>query len=241
MTVAVMQPYLFPYVGYFQLLYSADRFVMLDDVNFIKQGWINRNRIRVSGTEHMFTLPLSGAGSFVPINAIELGEGYRIWRGKFLRTLDQSYKRAQYHDEVLGVVERALINDATSLVEVLRAGVSEVMGHIGFNRHIVPSSSVYFNRDLAGQDRVIDICLREGGDRYINAIGGKDLYSASAFRERGIELRFIRNTRESYTGLGAEIPMGLSILDALMHLSSTELLGMMTEYELVAPDKATTT
>ena len=70
MKLAIMQPYLFPYLGYFQLIAAVDKFVFYDDVNFIKNGWINRNRLLISGKVNYITIPLSGASSFLKINQV---------------------------------------------------------------------------------------------------------------------------------------------------------------------------
>src|SRR5687768_13108726 len=104
MKLAIMQPYLFPYIGYFQLMHAADKFVVYDDVNYIKGGWVNRNRILVNGKPHMFTLPLKNAGSNIKINEIEVSGGELMkWREKFLRTLQQAYAKAPFKNDVIAL------------------------------------------------------------------------------------------------------------------------------------------
>ena len=205
LTLGVMQPYLFPYMGYFQLIAAVDRFVVYDDVNYIKQGWVNRNRILVNGAPHLFTLPLSGAGSFTTMNTIALDpQRYGAWREKFLRTVAQAYVRAPFLRPVQ---------------ELLRT-------------ELVPTSSMYGNQDLSGQARILDICAREGAGRYLNAIGGKELYDGAAFAERGITLSFLRSRLPEYRqGKGSFVP-GLSILDAMLFVPPDELHGMMTAFDL---------
>jgi len=233
LTLGVMQPYLFPYLGYFQLIAAVDRFVVYDDVSFMKQGWVNRNRILVNGAPHMFTLPLSDAGSFTAINAIGTDpRRYDAWSVKFLRTVSQAYSRAPNLRPVQDMLERVLHGPHERLVDLLVNGIREVMAYIGSRTELVPSSSVHANLHLSGQARILDICGREGADRYVNAIGGKELYNAAAFAERGIMLSFLRSRLPPYQqGRHAWVP-GLSILDILLYVPQEELPGMMNAYDL---------
>jgi len=92
-----MQPYVFPYIGYFQLIELADVFVFYDDVNFIKQGWINRNNVLANNKSLLFTIPLNKISSFVKINEVIINENFfNKWQNKFLRTIEQSYKKAPF-------------------------------------------------------------------------------------------------------------------------------------------------
>ena len=232
LTLGVMQPYLFPYMGYFQLIAAADRFVVYDDVNYIKQGWVNRNRILVNGAPHTFTLPLSGAGSFSPINTIALDpQRYGVWCGKFLRTVAQAYVRAPYQRPVQELLERVLHGPHERLVDVLLNGIREVMAHIGLGAELVPTSAVYGNQHLSGQARILDICAREGAGRYLNAIGGRELYGTAAFAERGVALSFLRSRLPEYRHGKHPFVPGLSILDAMMFVPPDELRGMMNAYD----------
>lgn len=89
MKIAIMQPYIFPYIGYFQLINAVDKFIIYDDVNYIKQGWINRNKILLNNEDYLFTFPLKNASSYKKINEIELSENlYSKWKIKFFKTLE---------------------------------------------------------------------------------------------------------------------------------------------------------
>ena len=90
MKLAIMQPYLFPYIGYYQLINSVDKFIIYDDVNFIKQGWLNRNSILVNGKRNLFTVPLENQSSFTKINETLINQKfYPIWKKKFSRQLNK--------------------------------------------------------------------------------------------------------------------------------------------------------
>lgn len=233
MKLAIMQPYLFPYMGYFQLIAAADRFVLYDDVSYIKQGWINRNRVLVNKEPHVFTLPLVGAGSFVSINSIMLhAQGFITWRDKFLRTVGQAYSKAPHAQGVLLLLENVLADPHPRLVDLLAATIRSVTDYLGIRTEIVPTSSFYGNGHLSGQDRILDICIKERAVQYINAIGGKDLYATAAFDAHGVQLRFLRSRVPAYEQFGGTFQSGLSILDAMMFVPQEQLQLMMGEYDL---------
>lgn len=102
-----MQPYLFPYLGYFQLIQAVDKFILLDDVNFIKRGWVNRNRILVNGKDHLFSLPLQRASQFKKINDLKLAD-YPGWRNRFFKTLTHAYRQASQYEPVMKMLHQAL-------------------------------------------------------------------------------------------------------------------------------------
>lgn len=234
MTLAVMQPYLFPYLGYFQLIEEADRFVLYDDVTYIKQGWINRNRILVNGSAHLFTLPLRKASSFAPIDSIELDPlQFPAWREKFLRTLQQAYARAPQFTMAHALIANVLHTPAERLVDLLRTSIVSISEHMGIRTTIIPTARPYANQVLHGQARIIDICKQEKASRYVNAVGGTDLYSRTDFAQQGIELMFLRSRLPAYAQGTQEFVPGLSIIDALMRVSTDELHGMLHERDLV--------
>ena len=107
MKLAIMQPYIFPYIGYFQLIKAVDKFVLYDDVNFINRGWINRNRILVNGQDSMFTIPLKDASQNKLINEIDVNWDNN-WKGKFLKTIEQAYKKAPFYEKILPIIEKTI-------------------------------------------------------------------------------------------------------------------------------------
>ena len=231
--LAIMQPYLFPYIGYFQLLNAADRFVIYDDVNFMKQGWINRNNILISGRPHLFTLPIKSISSFTPINLVQVDDRlYGHWRTKFLRSLAQSYVRASNFAETHALVESVLAMDATHVGEIARSSITAVADYIGVDTIVIPSSTQYDNAHLRAQDRVLDICRKEGTEHYINAQGGRSLYDRETFSRNGLKLSFIQSKLSAYGQLTKEFVPGLSIIDVLMFNKPETIKSMLTEFEL---------
>lgn len=234
MKLAIMQPYFFPYMGYFQLVQSVDKFVFYDDVNYIKSGWINRNRYLQGGEARYFTVPTEGASSFVPINAVGVDSRNPAWRRKLPETLRQAYKGAPFLDAGLRLLEESLDASARGIAEIARRSVELTLDYLDVRREIVRSSGVYGNASLHGAERVVDICRREGADVYVNAPGGRSLYGASQFAPHGCALWFLVPSLPEYRqGTGPFVP-GLSILDAIMRCPPAQVAGMLRQHSLEA-------
>lgn len=232
MKLAIMQPYLFPYLGYFQLIHAADKFVFYDDVNFIKNGWINRNRLLLGGKPHYFTVPLSDASPFDAIDDIRFEAPGERWKRKMRATFEQAYAQAAHRDEGLKLLDAVLAADTESIADLARDSVLRVMEHVGLEREMVSTSRGYSNDDLRGPERVIDICRQEGATTYMNLPGGRALYDPAAFVAAGIDLRFIDSRFPPYKQGSRDFVPGLSILDAVMHCPTVEVRGMVDQYAL---------
>ena len=231
MRLAIMQPYFFPYLGYFQLLHAVDRFVYYDDVAFIKQGWINRNRMLVQGRPAFFTVPLEDASSFRPIRETRISPR-AVWRKKMLRSFQVSYGRAPFFASTFSMLQRVLEQDHEDIASLSRASVEAVCDHLDLQARRVPSAAAYGNEELTAADRLLDICRREGATTYVNVAGGRALYEADAFQQRGIALRFLSSRPFDYPQLGAPFVPWLSILDVLMFNPLEEARGAVGRYDL---------
>ena len=213
--IAVMQPYFLPYLGYWQLLAAVDRFVVLDDVNFRPRAWINRNRMLNSGRPHWFTIPLIAASQNRLICELELVQD-QLWRERMLRSFRQSYSKAPELRPTMAVLERVMACDKPSLSEFLLHSLQELLGHLLIETELVTTSRCYGNAGLRGEERLLDICRREGASHYLNAPGGRELYSASNFCNLGVSLEFLEPKLPAYSQGGSEPIPGLSIIDTLM-------------------------
>lgn len=236
MTLAIMQPYIFPYIGYFQLINAVDKFVIYDDVNFIKQGWINRNKILLNGKEHLFTVPLEGASSFKIIRETELNNKFfKIWEVKFLKSVEQSYKKAPNFAECYELIEGVFkgIECQTNIASLAAASILGVHNYLNLNTEFELSSTIYDNRYLSGQSRVIDICRKEMASEYINPLGGQNLYNHTVFEENGLRLKFIVPKLEAYEQFKLPFIKGLSIIDVLMFNSKERVRQMLNCYSLI--------
>ena len=230
MKIGIMQPYFFPYIGYWQLFSCVDQYVILDDVNYIRQGWINRNRILVTGKEKYINVYLQGASQNKRINEVLIGD-----RGKTIKNLDTiryAYGKAPYFREVYPLIE-SVISDESDNVAEYNGNILKVIGeYLGIDTSVHYSSELKKNSNLTGQDRIIEICKLLDGDIYINAIGGKKLYDRGAFAKQGIELRFLESELLIYPQFGNEFVPNLSIIDVLMFNSLNNIKEMLTRYKL---------
>ena len=230
-----MQPYLFPYIGYFQLVKLVDLFVLYDDVNFIKQGWINRNKILVSGKDYVFTMPLKEASSFKSIRDTQINSTLFIkWRGKFLRTIEQTYKKAPFFEAAFPLVETILNKDFTSISDYASESIIMISSYIELKTKFM-SSYLYYSdtKSFDREDRLIEIIRRNGSDIYINPIGGIELYTKDSFAQKGIQLKFIKSLPIEYKQFDNEFMPWLSIIDVLMFNSVDEVNKMLDQFELI--------
>lgn len=232
MRLAIMQPYFLPYVGYLQLMNVVDKFVLYDDVNYINKGWINRNRVLVNGQEYLFTIPLKDASQNKLINEIYLSDDPK-WRGKLLKTFEQAYKKAPFYLTAFAVTEKIINLEAEKVSDWIANSFGILAEYLDIQTEIVPSSSIYQNTHLKGQERILDICQREKANHYINPIGGTDLYDKSIFEKVGIQLNFIKSKPILYSQFKNEFVPWLSIIDLLMFNEMTAIQGFLNEYELI--------
>lgn len=232
MKLAVMQPYLFPYIGYYQLIHAADKFVVYDDVAFIKQGWINRNNMLLNKQPHLFFVPVKGISSFKKISETEVDYKFD-WAKKMLLTFEQTYKKAPQFQAVFPILETVLRLKKNTISELALDSLLEVSNYLGLKTVFEKTSAIYNNEELKAQGRVIDICLKEKATQYINPIGGQDLYSKNDFLAQGVQLNFIKTNPVTYKQFNNEFVPWLSIIDVLMFNSKEEVNVLLNQYELI--------
>ena len=232
--LAIMQPYIFPYIGYFQLINSVDRFVVYDDVTFIKQGWINRNNILLNGKPHMFTVPLKNASSFTLIRNIELNHNlYKSWKEKFLKSLIQSYKKAPNYEKVFELISGVLNTECNTISKLAANSIVSTCNYLNIPTEFVLTAAGYDNDGLKAKDRVIDICKREYACAYINPIGGMELYDKVDFEQNGLQLNFIKSMPLNYSQNTKEFVPWLSIIDIMMFNDKEQIGQFLNNYELL--------
>lgn len=213
--IAVMQPYFFPYIGYWQLMNEADTFVIYDDVNFIKKGWINRNRILINKEVHFINLPCKGISQNKLIKEIQIMTDEKA-AGKLLRTLELAYKRAPYFHDAMPVIEEVLKNQNPNLAEYLQHQLSIVADYLKIRTEFAVSSQIEKNPLLKAEDKVIEICEKVGGTAYINPICGAHLYTKEKFKTHGLDLRFLELPHIQYRQYAKNYMENLSIIDVMM-------------------------
>lgn len=233
MKVAVMQPYLFPYLGYFQLMAAVDRFVFLDDVNYIKKGWINRNRILLNGKDHLVTFNIAEASQNKKINELEFDFDEK-WEKKFSGTLKQAYSKAPFYATTEPLILDILAFPDRNVSKFIFNSFRVLCNYFGMETELVPSSSVFGGTELKGQERILHICEQNGATHYINPPGGKELYSEELFSAKGITLSFLAPQLKPYPQSGNEFIPGLSIIDVMMFNDREKVRSFFRDYSLAS-------
>lgn len=232
MTIGIMQPYIFPYIGYFQLINAVDKFIIYDDVAYINKGWINRNNVLVSGKASLFTLPLISASQNRLIRDIEI-DNLETWSRRFFKTIEQSYKKAPFYQEALAILTQVFQSDPANIAELCTISLKETCKYLNIDTEIVDSSVIYKNEHLKAQERILDICLQEKADHYINPIGGMAIYDKQLFADNKILLNFIKSKPIQYKQFNNEFVPWMSMIDLLMFCSIEAIHEYLKEFELV--------
>jgi len=230
--LAIMQPYFFPYIGYFQMMNAVDKFVIYDDVTYIKNGWINRNRILVNGMEYMYTIPLKNASSNTLIKEIQISLNTRTVT-KLLKTLQQNYRKAPYFEEAFLLISSIFNQETKFIRDLCLKSLQLINMYLDMDTFIVETSTIYNNQNLKSQDRIIDICLQEKANHYVNLIGGQDLYDKKTFTNRGINLNFLESKEIKYSQFTNQFIPWLSMIDVMMFNSPQKIKQMLNDYTLV--------
>lgn len=233
MKTAIMQPYIFPYIGYWQLINAVDTFVLLDDVNFIMRGWINRNNILLNGKSHLISLPLEKPSQNKLISETKLKLDDKT-RENLLKTIFLAYKKTPFFSEVYPLVEDIITNKEENLTKFLLYSFEKISQYMEFKTKFLISSKIEKDNTLKAQERIIEICKKLNTKTYINLPGGKNLYNEDKFREAGIELKFIQPDLESikYTQLSNDFITNLSFLDVLMFNNRSKINQFLKNYSL---------
>jgi len=225
MKLGIMQPYFFPYIGYFQLIQSVDLFVLHDDVQFIKSGWVHRNRYLRDGEAVWFGLALAKAPSTARINERVIAPEFD--RREILRRLDSAYRLAPHRNTGMRLLEEVLSDGRQALADLDESCIRKSCAALDIHTPIMRSSELRLPASLKGQERVVEIARRTGADVYINPIGGIDLYEKDTFAAAGIELLFHRCEGVVYEQLGSAFVPDLSIVDVLMFNDSTKMASLL--------------
>ena len=214
MKAAIMQPYFFPYIGYYQLIAAVDLFIVYDNIKYTKKGWISRNRMLQNGKDVMFSLSLKSGSDYLDVCERELAADFN--RDKLLNQIKGAYRRAPYFAHTFPLVERIVQFEDANLFRFLHHSIVKTCEHLGITTQIRISSGIAIDHDLKSQDRVLSLCEAVGASTYVNAIGGVELYSKEIFREKGIDLKFIQSKPFQYAQFGDAFVPWLSIIDVMM-------------------------
>lgn len=229
MRIAIMQPYFLPYIGYFQLINAVDTFVVYDNIQYTKKGWINRNRFLRNHADAVFSVPLKKDSDFLNVDQRSVAESFDAT--KLLNQLRAAYQKAPHFAQTMPVIETIIRHTETNLFRYVRQSILAVCEHLNINNRIVNSSTINIDHSLQGQDKVIAICKALGASVYVNPIGGTSLYSTAAFAERGMELRFLKSLPFEYPQFGKPFVPWLSIVDVMMFMNRDDIGTTLGEAE----------
>ena len=232
MKVAIMQPYFLPYLGYFQLIEAVDRFVVYDNIEYTKKGWINRNRMLVNGRDELFSLPLKKDSDYLDIKERTLADTFAKDGQKLLNKIRGAYGKAPHFQEVFPIVKGILEFEDSNLFSFLLNSLERVNAHLGLQTELVVSSTLDVDHSLKAQDRVIAICKHLGGAHYVNPPGGIDLYDREVFKNEGLELSFLQPSLTAYPQRQHDFVPGLSILDVMMFNSKERIAALLDQYSV---------
>ena len=232
MKIGMMQPYFFPYIGYFQLLNMVDKYVVYDTARFSNNKWGFRNRILINGEPGFFRVKTLKASQNYQFNEIKVSNDIES-KEKIIRNLEYSYAKAPHYAEVMPVLEKFLTVDYDNLSEYNVASNKVICNYLGINTEILLFSELDCDKSLIRQFRIYEVCKYLGGTEYINAIGGTELYDFEEFRENGIDLAFLKTGDITYPQFGGEFVPNLSIIDVMMFNSVPEIQNMLNQYTLI--------
>jgi hypothetical protein len=231
--IAINQPYFFPYIGYFQLINSVDEFIIYDNIQYTKKGWINRNRILVNGKDQLITLPIKKDSDYLDIVDRKLADSWDDDKIKIMNIIKLSYVKAPYFHEVYKLIQRCLNNDRKNLFEFIFDILKFINEYLDIKTKIIISSTINIDHSLKSQDKVLAICKAREATTYVNAIGGQELYSKNIFKQNGLNLNFIKTDEIYYNQFKNEFIPFLSIIDIMMFNSSKQIKEYLNKYTLI--------
>lgn len=232
MKLGIMQPYFLPYIGYWQLLNWVDKFVIYDNIEFEKAGWMRRNRILINGKDKMFTLPVKKDSDYLNVNQRFLADNVGSEIDKILKWIKVSYSKAPYINNIYPLLEEIFKFKEKNLFSYIYNSVIVIAEYIGIHTEIIISSTVQIDHSLKGKYKVMEICKKLNANEYINPIGGINLYDKLEFGNNGITLKFLESALPVYRQDTEWFVPGLSIIDVLMYNSKDEITKMLNEFNM---------
>lgn len=231
--LSIMQPYIFPYIGYFHLIEASEKIVFYDDVNYIKRGWINRNKILLNNSDFLFTIPVEKASQNKLINEITpLVDSKFI--NKFFAQIATAYKKAPYYSDVVEMLKTVFSKEYINIADLAINSIVSVYKYLDKDVQWTKSSiSSAETKEMDKADRLIQITKKLNYQKYINAIGGQELYNKNYFNKKGVKLSYIKSQKTEYPQFIDDFVPNLSIIDILMFNDKKEVKKQLTAYNII--------
>jgi len=231
MKIAIMQPYFFPYIGYFQLINAVDKFIIYDNIKYTKKGWINRNRYLLNNEPVIFSIPLTHASDYLDIKERTISSSFN--KLSLVNKIKAAYTKAPYFQNVFPLFFKIVIYEETNLFKYLYNSIQLLTEYLGIKTQLIISSSIEIDNTLKSQNKVMAICKKLNASSYINSMGGVNLYSKDTFTKNKITLSFMSPNIIKYRQFGDFFVPSLSILDVMMFNSNIQINKMLKDYETI--------
>lgn len=236
MKIGIMQPYFMPYLGYFSLIKHTDEFILFDPVQFIRHGWIERNRTLKQNEGWQYVqVPLVKSGRDTLIKDIEINNNTK-WADKMLAQLQHYKKTAPYYFATIKVLQEIFSQEYTDIVSLNHASLKAVCEYLGIdaNFKVFSQMGLEIETPNAPDEWALNICKALSNiDEYWNPIGGTSFFDKQKYTDAGIELKFHNVSLEEYEQKRTPFEAGLSIIDVMMFNSPEEINTMLDNYELI--------
>lgn len=235
MKIAIMQPYFYPYIGYFQLIQTADRFILFDDVQYIRHGWINRNRILKPGEGFQYIImPLADHGRDTLIRDVQLTDSDNN-KDKILRQLEHYKKTAPCYNTVRALIGDSFSTRQTSIAAMNGHCLKATCDYIGVDFTIELSSQMNFDYTQVKDAGEWALRMSEQlqATTYINPAGGRNLFDAGKFEASNIQLQFLKTGSTAYNQRRPLFEPALSIIDVMMFNEPAAIKDLLNDYQLV--------
>lgn len=235
MKLVLMQPYFFPYIGYFTLIKHSDVFVVFDTAQYIRRGWVHRNRIIGSSGEPVYVnASILKAPQSTPIHQIELNSTSK-WKQEFYKKMEVYKTVAPHYPEVYQLMEDCLNRPVSSLSDLNVYALKEISNYLGISQNITRLSEleVEFKDVQEPDDWGLEVSQYYGVDTYINAPGGQEFYNKEKYKKKGIEMFFYKTKLTPYDQKLSGFQPGLSIIDVMMFNTKQEIHQMIDDFEVL--------
>jgi len=231
MKIAIMQPYFLPYIGYWQLLNAVDKFVIYDNIQYTKKGWINRNRFLQNGKEALFSIPINKGETCLNVDERTISSSFK--KEKLINQFDNAYRCSPFFYDVFPIIKHVISYDDNNLFQYILHSIKVICSYLKIDSSkIVISSKITIDHSLKSENRVIALCHELGANKYYNPIGGTSLYDKENFANKNIILSFLQAQPFEYKQLTHKFTPWLSIVDIMMFNSLDAVQEMLNKYSL---------
>jgi len=233
MKIAIMQPYLFPYIGYWQLINAVDTFIIYDNIQFSKKSWFNRNYILLNGQKKLFSIPLKKNFDNLHVKDRFLSNEKKIKVKKILAQIENSYKKAPYFSNAFPFIKGIFEFNEENLFKYVYNSIIQICLYFDIKTQIDISSNINIDHNLKAQDKVIAINNALKSSQYINPIGGVKLYSSDKFYKDNIKLNFLESELTKYKQFNNDFIPYLLIIDVMMFKNKKDIKIMLSKFKLI--------